>query len=216
MAKQITTMKRRAKDFVDEIHVPGGHTGIINSFDSSVHIGSAETSPSALKSQIGRLSASGQTALYDSIYHSIGSLATAHYKANRQGIPMAVLTFTDGKENRSNKSVDDVRRLIRESNFFPKNNCYFIIAGVGNASEREMKELCRGGYGLYIDADSIHEVFASFKSILLSKLTERKSVAVQKKRNGKVVRARQTTVKPKAAIKNLDYALNLDCSGSMR
>lgn len=215
MARQITTMKRKAKGFVDEVHFDGGHTGIINSFDSSVSIGTPESSSAALKSQIDRLSAGGQTALFDSVYHSIRLLSTAHYQANRNGIPMAVLTFTDGKENRSDRDVREVRKLIRKLKFFPENNCYFIIAGVGNASEREMRDLCRDGHGLYIDANSIDEVFTSFKRVLSSLVQQRKSASIKARKDGKVVKAKRSQVSRGVAIKKLDYALNLDCSGSM-
>lgn len=129
MTKKITTMKRRAKGFVDEIHRDGRHYRAVNSFDSSCSLGTLRPSSGGLKSDIRRLSPGGRTALCDSVYHSIDPLATAHYDADRHGIPMAVLTFTDGRENNSTRGVRDVRTLISDLEFFPSNNCYFIIAG---------------------------------------------------------------------------------------
>jgi hypothetical protein len=215
MSRKIITMKNGAKEFIDQIHIDGTHTGIVNSFDSSVSLGTLRSSVGPLKSRIDGLSASGQTALYDSIYHSIGSLSEAHYSANRHGIPMAVLTFTDGQENRSKRDVGDVRSLIRKLDFFPSNNCYVIIAGVGNASEQEMKELCRDGYGLYIDANGIDEVFSMFRRVLTSLIRKKKSSAVRIRQDGKIIEAKKSTVTPGVAIKKLDYGLNLDCSASM-
>lgn len=215
MTKKITTMKRRARDFLNEVHCDGRHYGVVNSFDSSCSLGQLTSSSSALKDDVNSLSASGRTALYDSIYHSIGSLANAHYEANRQGIPMAVLTFTDGKENNSSRDVGDVRELIRELNFFPSNNCYFIIAGVGKASDSQMKELCRDGYGLYISASDIDEVFTKFKELLLRLVLKDERAAVKTRKNGKVVKVKGRKRSVGASIKEVDYALNLDCSSSM-
>ncbi|KPN29275.1 hypothetical protein SY89_03509 [Halolamina pelagica] len=215
MTKKITTMKRRAKGFVDEIHCDGRHYGVVNSFDSSCSLGTLRPSSSSLKSDIRKLSAGGQTALYDSVYHSIGSLAKAHYDADRHGIPMAVLTFTDGKENNSTRGVGDVRKLIRDLEFFPSNNCYFIIAGVGEASETQMQELCRDDYGLYISASDIDEVFSTFKRLLLKLVLKDERAAVKSRKNGKVVKVEGHKRSVGASIKEVDYALNLDCSGSM-
>ena len=215
MTKKLTTMKRRAKGFVDEIHCDSRHYGVVNSFDSSCSLGTLRSSSSDLKADVGKLSAGGQTALYDSVYHSIGSLAKAHYEANRQGIPMAVLTFTDGKENNSSRDIRDVRKLIRDLEFFPSNNCYFIIAGVGDASDRQMRELCRDDYGLYISASDIDEVFDTFKRLLLKLVLKDKRAAVKTRKNGKVVKVKGRKRSVGASIKEVDYALNLDCSGSM-
>jgi hypothetical protein len=212
MSTKIDQMKHAAKEFVDEIHIDQAHTGRINTFDSSVHLGPPETSSYPLKSQIADLSSGGTTALFDSVYHSINELANAHYRADRHGRPMAVLTLTDGKDVGSNKHLRDVRRLIRERNFVPNNNCYFFIAGVDDASEREMKEMCRGGYGAYIDANSINAIFKTFKKELTSRIV-RKKTTIGKRSDGKIVRV--TTKDPGMCIKKLDYALNLDCSSSM-
>lgn len=215
MARKIDTMKRRAREFIDEVHCDGRHFGVINSFDSSCSLGALQSSSSGLKSDVNGLSAGGQTALYDSIYHSIRSLAKTHYKANRNGIPMAVLTFTDGKENNSSRSAQDVRELIRDLNFFPKNNCYVIVAGVGNASDREMETLVTNGHGLYISARNIDEVFDQFKKLLLQLVLKEQEAAVKTRKGGKVVRVKETERSVGASIKEVDYALNLDCSGSM-
>jgi hypothetical protein len=215
MTKKITTMKRRAKGFVDEIHRDGRHYRVVNSFDSSCSLGTLRPSSGGLKSDIRRLSPGGRTALCDSVYHSIDPLATAHYDADRHGIPMAVLTFTDGRENNSTRGVRDVRTLISDLEFFPSNNCYFIIAGVGEAPERQMRELCRDDYGLYISASDIEEVFSTFKRLLLKLVLKDERAAVTARENGKVVKVEGRRRSVGASIAAVNYALTLDCSASM-
>jgi len=80
MSAKIDQMKYAAKEFVDEIHVDKAHIGRINTFDSSVHLGPPETTNDPLKSQIEDMSAEGETAMFDSIYHSINELANAHLR----------------------------------------------------------------------------------------------------------------------------------------
>ncbi|MFY4814601.1 vWA domain-containing protein [Haloarcula sp. AONF1] len=215
MTKNITTLKRKSRAFVDDIHLDGLHWGAINSFDTSYDLREMEHSGSSLKSQVGQLSAGGRTALYDSIDYSIERLCKRHYAADRHGIPMMMLTFTDGKDNESTASIRDVRSTIDRYDFFPSNNCYFVIAGIGDASNSEMRELCADGYGAYLHADDIEAVFEMYKRIVtkLGKQVGRK-ISVTERPNETKVRLKKFK-RRYGAIFPIDYALNLDCSGSM-
>jgi hypothetical protein len=214
MSSKMEVLKQEASRFVRELHLEGLHWGCVNSFNSSVNIGEMTTNESEILSQIDRLRSDGNTALFRSISDSISTLCERHHKAGREGVPMMVLTFTDGINNEGS-SVANVRKSIEEYNFFPDNNCFFAIAGVGQASESVLQDICKESYGLYTHTDKIEEVFTLFKQVVLQIAiqvgTRFQSISTENLHHERLEAFAQTF----GAIFPIDYVLNLDRSYSM-
>ena len=221
---KISVLKQNAKRFVDTLHVEGLHYGSVNSFNDSTSVGDFTTARSDLKTSISGLKASGNTALYDSIIASVRHLAKAHYGAKRHGIPMLLLTFTDGKENRSKGTITDIHKALERYNFLPANNCFLGIAGVGEAKKSELRSICRPvsgsegsfKYGKPFYSNDLKAVFDFFLSIVFLAVQQTGSMRID-------LRTKDVNLQHVAAFKRifgritaLDYSLNLDRSGSMK
>jgi hypothetical protein len=127
---------------------------------------------------------------------------------------MMVLTFTDGKNTESG-SVADVRKTIEQHNFFPQNNCFFAIAGVGDASESCLREICAGGYGLYTHTNDISAIFNLFQLVVQRIAVQVGARFTRVDISGLRVEQLQAFARAYGCIFPMDYILNLDRSGSM-
>lgn len=215
-ASKMAQVKDYSIDFVDTVHRNGTHFGTISHFNTTYSIGTPRTKADDIISDIKSLSPSGRTALYDSIIKSMHTIQKSRVNQNRTGIPALLLTFTDGIENESHADLDEVRTAIKELGFHPKNRCYFAIAGIGDASQQELRDICDGGLGLYTHADD--DIQAAFKLFLIATLAVvygRESYAeIREHDKGKSLKAiirefEGITIGP------VEYMLNIDASSSM-
>ncbi len=209
-------VKDNSKDFVDDLHKEGRHFGAISHFDNSYSVGKPRKTPREVKSDIGSLSTGGRTALYDSIIKSVLTLQKAQVEGGRTGMPALLLTFTDGIENESDAQLEDVREAIRKAGFLPRNRCYFAIAGVGDASQQELRDICKGGLGVYTHTeDDIEEAFKLFIAATLAVVKGRESYAeVKKKAESKSLKVLVRKFE-QVEILPMEYMFNIDTSQSM-
>jgi len=130
--------KNSAKNFLELLHYSEGDRAGVVSFSSSVRIDQPFTSnKDNLTSAVDSLSASGWTALYDAIYTAITETA------KETGVK-AVIVFTDGQENRSTHTKDEV---ISHAN---SNNIPVYTIGLGSdADEGPLKEIASSTHAFY-------------------------------------------------------------------
>lgn len=213
---KLKQVQNNSHEFVDTLHHEGRHIGSVSSFDTTYDVGTPRTNPKHVKSDINRLSTGGRTALYDSIIKSILTLQKAQVEGGRTNMPSLLLTFTDGIENESETHLDDVRAIIRKSGFVPQNRCYFAIAGIGDASQQQLKDICSGGYGLYTHTDDdIEEAFKLFIAATIAVVKGRQSYArIRKKEKSKSLKMLVREFE-RIDIFPMEYMLNIDTSGSM-
>jgi len=137
-----------------------------------------------------------------------------HFSAGRRGIPMMVLTFTDGQNN-AGSSIEAVRNAIGRWSFFPRNNCFFAIAGVGDADEDALRAICKDGYGLYKHSDDMEEIFALFLQVVMLIAMQVGARVTRAQLEGARAEKVEAFARVFQAVFPLDYTLNLDRSGSM-
>ncbi|MDV7349557.1 vWA domain-containing protein [Halorubrum distributum] len=212
---KLSVVKDNSKEFVEELHRKKSHIGAVSYFDSSYSVGTARRNPADVKSDISSLSTGGKTALNDSIIESMKTLRHAQL-SGKAPIPALLLTFTDGKENRSEHNLNDVRNTIDEIGFKPSNGCYFAIAGIGNASQQDLKDMCSGGRGLYTHTkDDINKAFALFLEATLAVVKGRESYREIRKNEQNLSLKQLERKFTQVRIIPLQYMLNIDTSGSM-
>ena len=101
--------KNAAKGLVDKMELAHGDQVEIISFDSYVYLKQEFTSQgSLLYSSIDGISPDGMTALFDALYAGL-------YQTNMETGAKCVIGFTDGMENSSSYSYDDVVYLSRNT-----------------------------------------------------------------------------------------------------
>ncbi|MCC7004670.1 VWA domain-containing protein [Candidatus Nomurabacteria bacterium] len=231
--RKIDVLLLEARKFIAELHIVGTHWGGIHTFNSEVlawHNGNPnvlDTDKDFLISRLFQLpEPSGGTALYDSIIGSLNRLFAVHMNAGRRGIPMMLITFTDGEDASSKSKVSDVRETIKKFNFFPDNNCFMAIVGVGkDVNKSTLIDICKSdsehpfGYGQFEHTDSINGLYNLFlqivikigiqKGIIPSNFTFQVGNMIMQTSVLQEVAQQVTNVMP------IDYILNLDISGSM-
>lgn len=209
-------VKENSQEFVDKLHDDGRHFGAVSEFDDTYSVGDPRKTSSRVKRDLDSLSTGGGTALYDSIIKSVLTIQHARVEENRTAMPALLLTFTDGKENRSEHNLQDVRSAIRKAGFTPRNRCYFAIAGIGDASQQELKDICEGGLGVYTHTDDdIEEAFKLFIAATLAVVKGRQSYAeLRKNEQSKSLKVLIREFEG-VEIMPMEYMLNVDTSGSM-
>lgn len=213
---KLSIVKDNSTEFVDTVHKDGLHYGTVASFNEEYDISSLSSRASRVKTNIDALSASGNTALFDSIIDSMLFLRKAQRKYNRSNVPALVLTLTDGKDNRSDASADDVRQAIRDFGFLPRNNCYFAIAGIGDASQQQLEDICEGGHGIYTHTDDdIDKAFGLFAASTLAVVRGKQSYTAIRKEGDSLTLAAFRRKYAKLGVRPVDYVLTIDRSKSM-
>lgn len=231
--RKIDVLLLEARKFIAELHIEETHWGGIHTFNSDVlawHNGNPnvlDTSKDFLISRLFQIpDPSGKTALYDSIIGSLNRLFNVHMSAGRRGIPMMLITFTDGNDEGSKSKISDVRETIKKFNFFPTNNCFMAIVGVGKSVNKDaLADICKSdfehpyGYSQFEHTDSINGLYNLFlqivikigiqKGIIPSNFTFQVGNMIMQTSVLQEVAQQVTNVMP------IDYILNLDISGSM-
>jgi len=148
MSGDMADAREAAKTMVDNLS--SEDRGAIISYSGSVTVDQEFTGDNAaLKEAIQPLSAGGFTALYDAICESI------EMSADEIGVP-AVLAFTDGIDNRSDYSEEDVINLA-QSKGIP---VYTI--GLGNVDEEVLENIAQetgGSYYYTPDSSELKQIY---------------------------------------------------------
>jgi hypothetical protein len=203
-------------DFVDTVHDDDRCLGSVPTFDTEVTLDEMHESGWSVKNQIRTLEPSGRTALYDSIIEVMNKWQHDRVGADRVKVPSLLVTVTDGQDNESKNSIDDVRKAIKGIGFHPENNCYFVLVGVGsNASEDELRRICEGGLGMYRHVNHVDEVLRLvLAATLVGVARQERYREIEETADELSVRElrRELTA---VGIQDLDYMLNIDSSGSM-
>ena len=139
--KKMTNAKIAAESFVDEIVKTDGNVAEITSFDDNIYnMQPFTSSESLLDSSIESLTTSGETALYD-------ALCWALRRTNLRSGSRVVIAFTDGQENASTHSLQDVVNLSEQTGI------PVYIVGIGDDVDRSsLKSLASKCNGQYFDA----------------------------------------------------------------
>lgn len=211
----MSVVKDNSTNFVDTLHDEESHLGAVSYFDSSYSVGSPRKDPSEVKNDISSLSTGGNTALYDSILDSMNALRRAQLSGEIP-LPALLLTFTDGKENESDATLNDVQQRIEEIGFVPQNQCYFAIAGIGDASQQELRDICADGRGLYTHTDDdIRKAFGLFIAATIAVIKGKKSYrSIRQDEQKLTIEQLEERFQAIGRIP-LQYMLNIDTSGSM-
>ncbi|WP_348533359.1 hypothetical protein [Haloarcula marina] len=123
---------------------------------------------------------------------------------------------TAGNQIHEDRSLSEVQETIDELGFKPSNGCYFAIAGIGNASQQDLRDICSNGRGIYTHTDDdISEAFALFLKATIAVVEGRQSYREIKKKEDKLSLKQLECKFKQIRIVCLQYMLNIDTSGSM-
>jgi VWFA-related protein len=153
-----------AQIFLDEISGNRNNFVELTSFDDEIyHIQPFTSDIDALKRAVQYIYPGGETALYDALYSAIG-------RANRQDSSRCVVAFTDGLENASVYSYDEVIDLAKRAGI----PIYMI--GIGyDIDETVLSDLAAATGGTYLNA-SIDDLSAVLSEIYLAIYNEQRNM----------------------------------------
>lgn len=140
---KMDSAKKAASSFVDEMVKTQGNVAEITSFNDYVYNRQPFTSSAALlNSAIDAVSSTGETALYDALYWAL-------QRTNLKSGSRVVIAFTDGEENSSNCSLNDVITLSQQTGI-----PVYIVGVGGDVNRSSLQSLASSCNGAYYDAAS--------------------------------------------------------------
>jgi VWFA-related protein len=155
---KMESLHRSASRFVD-IMRSGARTTLLPFSDEVDTPEPFSADKERLKSAIGRLKADGQTALFDAAYTAVRLLVTSEPQGKR-----AVVVLTDGKDNRSRHSADDVIEAGQDA----KIPVHMLGLGRrGELDEEVMQRIARQTGGAYHYASSRQRLYEIFESLAI-------------------------------------------------
>ena len=157
MAAAMPTLKKAVKDFLSEI--PSRNQVTLLGFNDSIFaLTRKSTSVADRTKAVDRLASWGATALYDALVQGVDMLG-------RQVGRKAIVVFSDGEDQGSHVTLDDVQRRL-ESSYV---TLYMIGEGRGTSVERLkdiMRQLSTLTGGRAFATDSIDELHGAFDELL--------------------------------------------------
>ena len=143
---KLTQTKSAAKSFIDYMDLEGGDRAEIITFDDYVYLLQEFTDDnSALNKAIDDINVGNSTALYDAIYSGV-------YQTYSEDGAKCVIAFTDGEENASSYTFDDVVEIAQNSGI----PVYIIGIGDYSYDASKLSDLavqCSGKYYSANDSD---------------------------------------------------------------
>ena len=140
---KMDSAKMAASSFVDEMVKTQGNVAEITSFNDYVYNRQPFTSNAALlNSAIDAVSPTGETALYDALYWAL-------QRTNLKSGSRVVIAFTDGEENNSHYSLNDVITLSQQTGI-----PVYIVGVGGDVNRSSLQSLASSCNGTYYDAAS--------------------------------------------------------------
>jgi len=154
MAPAMPKLKKAVKEFLGDVP-PQDQVTLLGFNDSIFTLTRKQTDPSERSKAVDRLAPWGSTALYDVLLRGVEMLG-------RQTGRKALVVFTDGEDQGSHATINDVERRLQSSDV----TLYMIGQGRGVTMEslrRIMDRLATptGGRALFTDSvDELHMAFA--------------------------------------------------------
>ena len=156
MEESIDTMKKTMSDFVRNLNYKVGDKGELISFDSYLMYMATYTSDKdRLLTGIDNMTPYGMTALYDALYTGVTN-ASNHPGFN------CVIAFTDGMDNESTHTADDVISLAKE-----KGIPVYLI-GTSDADSSVLQNIANETNGYFWDINSISDMNDVMKRIKIN------------------------------------------------
>jgi VWFA-related protein len=157
MTTSMTKLKKAVKDFLGA--VPGKDQVTLLGFNDSVFALTRKTTdPLERVKAVDRLAPWGATALYDVIVRAIDMLG-------RQTGRKALVVFSDGEDQGSHVSLDDVERRLQAADV----TLYMIAQGRGVSQEylrKTMQRLTVPTGGRVFTTDSVDQLHGAFEELL--------------------------------------------------
>ena len=139
--------------FIDKLNFSVGDKAELITFTQDIFTSCPYTNDkNELKDAIMAIRRGGDTALYDAMHSGISH-------SSMQGGARCVIAFTDGKDNRSKYTDDDV------INFSLKQQVPVYIIGVANAEENKLKNIAERTGGKYWYIDDLNDMETIFNEI---------------------------------------------------
>lgn len=148
----IADAKSSAKQFLSMLDYAKDRSAIVD-FSSTAEVAQKSTyDKNALNTAVDNISADGWTALYDGIYSGVDEL-------KGETGSKAVIAFTDGCENNSQRSMDQVINYAKNSNI----PVYTIGLGYGidESTMRKIATDTKGSYTFAPEASTLKDIFNS-------------------------------------------------------
>ena len=147
-------IKNVMRQFVNSLHYEVGDRAEVLAFDSVVQqMCSYTDDPALLVNGINNMSTDGMTAFYDAIYDGVTHAAL-------QGGARCVIAFTDGIDNRSRRSVDEVIDYAGA-----KQVPVYIVGVGGSVEERTLRGIADSTGGRYWYIDDLYDLEQIFSEI---------------------------------------------------
>lgn len=157
MMPSMTKLKQAVKDFLGAVP-PRNEVTLLGFNDSIFALTRKTTNPADRIKAVERLAPWGATALYDVIVRGVELLG-------RQIGRKALVVFSDGEDQGSHVTLDDVERRLQSSDV----TLYMIGQGRGVSVDRlkkVMERLCAPTGGRAFTTDSIDELHGAFDELL--------------------------------------------------
>jgi Ca-activated chloride channel family protein len=175
MADVMPDVKQAVRAFLDALG-PKDQVTLIAFNDAMFTLARRESNAAARSRAVDRLSPWGSTALYDVIVRSLDLLS-------RQPGRRALVIFSDGDDQSSQSSFEEVERLVREG------DATLFMVGLGRGATNEpLKEkmerlaLASGGRALFVErSDRLGEPFAA----IVEELSNQYMLGFDPKRDGR-------------------------------
>jgi Ca-activated chloride channel family protein len=157
MAPVMPKVKKAVKEFLGDVP-PRDQVTLLGFNDSIFTLTRKTTDPAERSKAVDRLAPWGSTALYDVLLRGVEMLG-------RQTGRKALVVFTDGEDQGSHATINDVERRLQSSDV----TLYMIAQGRGVTMEplkRIMERLSVPTGGRALFTDSIDELHAAFADLL--------------------------------------------------
>ncbi|MDO4614953.1 MAG: VWA domain-containing protein, partial [Lachnospiraceae bacterium] len=174
----MTEAKSVMSSFVQSMQFNAGDEVELTSFSNGVHLNEEFTSDaSAILNAIDSLYTEDMTALYDALYTSVTRVAS-------QNGARCVIAFTDGDDNYSSCTMDDVIEVAQ------RYSIPVFIIGVGYVDESAMETIASSTGGVYYGIDEISsmqeiydQIYRMEKELYLVSYTDSTGLAVEETAN---------------------------------
>jgi len=202
MAGVLTEVKAAARAFVRALR-PQDRVTLVAFNDTMFTLTRGESDKDLVAAAVDKLSAFGGTALYDVIVRSLQALS-------RRPGKHAVVIFSDGDDRSSQSTLEQVQRLVEES------DAMLLAIGLGRSSEQvlfrqKLESLADASGGRVLFADRSDELAESFAEVVRD-LANQYTLGFEPQRDGRShaikvevpkrsvrVRARRTYIAPGVA-----------------
>lgn len=146
MINSMDTMKKTMKDFVNALNYKVGDRGELISFDSYLmYMATYTKDKDRLITGINNMTPYGNTALYDALYTGVNN-------ASQRSGANCVIAFTDGEDNSSTHTMDEVVQLAKEKNI------PIYLIGTADADSSTLQSIADETNGFFWSMDSISDM----------------------------------------------------------